>query len=122
MLLQGLNRVAKNKAAWVTGIIGSQNDDLMLQAWKEAMAFDSRRRLPEINCPTLIIAGTAENAVPLHHARMLHAGIPGSTLVTIEGADHALIWSRPEELFRVANIFLVAPDGSHETASPFAAR
>jgi pimeloyl-ACP methyl ester carboxylesterase len=121
VLSQGLKQVAKDKGAWVTGIIGSQNKDLMLQAWKEAIAFDSRRRLPEIKRPTLIIAGTADDAVAVHHARMLHAGIPDSTLVIIEGAGHALIWSHPEQLSRVASRFLVAPNGSHETAAPLAA-
>lgn len=72
------------------------------------MAFDSRRRLAEIACPTLIVAGSSDQAVPVHHARMLHDGIPGSQLVMIDGADHALIWTHPGELVRVVDEFLGA--------------
>ena len=36
----------------------------------------------------------------------LHDGIPGSQLVIIEGADHALIWTHPDELMRATDEFL----------------
>ena len=78
----------------------------MLTAWRETMAFDSRERLGEIKCPTLIIAGSHDRGVPIHHARMLHDGIPGSRLVVIDGADHALIWTHTDEFVRVTDEFL----------------
>jgi 3-oxoadipate enol-lactonase len=78
----------------------------MLTAWRETMAFDSRERLREIRCPTLIIAGSNDRGVPIHHARMLHDGIPGSRLVVIDGADHALIWTYTDEFVRVTDEFL----------------
>ena len=77
-------------------------------AWKEAMAFDNRRRVAEIRCPTLIIAGSNDDAVPIHHAKMLHDGIAGSRLVIIDCADHALIWTHAAELVRVTEEFLGA--------------
>jgi 3-oxoadipate enol-lactonase len=80
----------------------------MVSAWKAAMAFDSRRRLGEIMCPTLIVAGSDDNAVPFHHAKTLHDGIRGSRLVTIDGGDHALIWARPGDLVKVIDEFLDA--------------
>jgi 3-oxoadipate enol-lactonase len=39
---------------------------------------------------------------------MLRDGIPGSELVIIDGADHALIWTHPDELLRVMDEFLGA--------------
>jgi pimeloyl-ACP methyl ester carboxylesterase len=72
------------------------------------MAFDSRQRLAEIKRPTLVIAGSQDRAVPLHHAQMLHAGIRGSQLVVIEGAGHTLIWTHPDEFVRVTEDFLTA--------------
>jgi len=36
----------------------------------------------------------------------LHDGIPGSQLVIIEGADHALIWTHLDELMRATDEFL----------------
>jgi 3-oxoadipate enol-lactonase len=37
---------------------------------------------------------------------MLHEGIPGSQLVMIDGADHALIWTHTDEFVRLTDEFL----------------
>ena len=47
-----------------------------------------------------------DQAVPLHHAKMLHDGISGSQLVMIDHADHALIWTHPDEFVRATEEFL----------------
>jgi len=105
---QGLTQIGKERADWLAGVVADQDRQLMVSAWREAMAFDSRRRLGEIGCPTLIVAGSNDQAVPIHHAKMLHAGITGSQLVVIDGADHALIWTHSDELMRVTDEFLGA--------------
>jgi pimeloyl-ACP methyl ester carboxylesterase len=102
----GLKPSDREKLAWTAKLIAGQDRDLMLIAWKEAMAFDSRRRLAEIKCPTLIIAAENDEGVPFHHAKMLRDGIPGSQLIIVDGADHALIWERPEEFVRIVEKFL----------------
>jgi 3-oxoadipate enol-lactonase len=104
---QGLKQLDKHRADWVVGLIADQDRRLMVAAWKAAMAFDSRRRLAEITCPTLIVAAANDNAVPIHHAKILHDGIKGSQLVVVDEANHALIWMRPEEFVRVTEEFLV---------------
>lgn len=108
VISQGLKGVEKTRAAWVVGLIADQDPSLMIAAWRAAMAFDSRRRLGQIACPTLVVAGADDHAVPFHHAKMLHDGIRGSQIVVIDRADHALIWMRPDELVRVAGEFLEA--------------
>jgi len=108
VLSHGLKQVDPDRARSVIEMIGGQDRDLMIAAWKETMAFDSRQRLGEIRCPTLIIAGSKDDAVPMHHAHMLHDGIVGSKLVVIDGADHALIWARPGEFLRAVDAFLAA--------------
>jgi pimeloyl-ACP methyl ester carboxylesterase len=107
---QGMSQMGndRQRADWLAGIIADQDRKLMVTAWRETMAFDSRRRLGEIGCPTLIVAGSADQAVPMHHARMLHDGIPGSQLAIIEGAGHGLIWTHTDELLRVMGEFLGA--------------
>lgn len=102
----GLKRVSTERAAWVVNMIADQDSKLMIAALKEAMAFDSRKRLWEIKCPTLVIAGADDNAVPMHHAKMLHGGIIGSKLVVINDADHALIWTKSDEWARTVVAFL----------------
>jgi pimeloyl-ACP methyl ester carboxylesterase len=106
VISQGMKQVAKEHADWVVGLIADQDRALMLFAWKETMAFDSRRRLAEIMCPTLVIAGSNDQGIPIHHAKMLRAGITGSQLVIVDGADHALIWTHSDELVRVTDEFL----------------
>jgi 3-oxoadipate enol-lactonase len=95
-------------AAWLARVFASQDRKLMVAAWKEAMAFDSRSRLAEIACPTLIVAGSDDPAVPLHHARMLHDGIRGSQLVVIEGGRHTLIWTHDDQFVRIVEEFLLS--------------
>jgi pimeloyl-ACP methyl ester carboxylesterase len=97
----------KERAEQVLKLFAEQDPKITAVLWKEAMVFDSRARLKEIRCPTLIVAGADDNAVPLHHAKMLHDGIAGSKLVVIEGADHALIWAHPDQLLEAVNAFLV---------------
>ena len=105
---QGLKQLGKERADWVVGLIADQDRKLMESAWMAAMAFDSRRRLAEIKCPTLVVAASNDEAVPLHHAKILHDGITDSQLVIIDGANHALIWTRSDELVRVTDEFLEA--------------
>ena len=108
MMALGVKGLSAERAAWVAGLIGSQDTRLMLAAWRAAMAFDSRVRLGEIACPTLVLAGGADKGVPMHHARQLHEGIARSRLVVIDGADHAMIWADPDRFTREVDAFLDA--------------
>jgi len=103
---QGAQQLGRERGEWLARLMADQDRKLMASAWKETMAFDSRRRLSEIRCPTLVVAGSNDQAVPIHHAQMLHNGIQGSQLVIIEGGDHALIWTHPDEFVRVTEEFL----------------
>jgi 3-oxoadipate enol-lactonase len=105
---QGLKQLGKERADWLAGLMADQDRKLMVAAWRETMAFDSRHRLAEIRCPTLVVAASNDQAVPIHHAKMLHDGIAGSQLSIIDGADHALMWTHPDELMRVTDEFLAA--------------
>ncbi|MFG2053110.1 alpha/beta fold hydrolase [Micromonospora sp. NPDC048930] len=99
-------QLGRERADWLARLMADQDRTMMVSAWKETMAFDSRSRLAQISCPTLVIAASDDRAVPIHHAKMLHDGIAGSELVVIDGADHALIWTHPDEFARVTDGFL----------------
>jgi pimeloyl-ACP methyl ester carboxylesterase len=105
---QAFKQLGKDRADSILGLIAGQDRQLMVTAWREAMAFDSRRRMAEIRCPTLVVAAANDDAVPIHHAKMLQDGIAGSRLVLIDGANHALIWTHPDDLVRVTEEFLAA--------------
>jgi len=110
LISHGLKNIPKDRSAWVASLIartwGEADPKSLALAWREAMAFDSRSRLREIRCPTLVIAGSDDDAVPMHHATMLHEGIVGSALVLIQGADHAVMWARPGEWLNTVGAFL----------------
>jgi 3-oxoadipate enol-lactonase len=103
---QGLKEVSPERRDALMAIMAQQDRTLMTTAWRSAMAFDSRPRLGEIRCPTLIIAGAKDTAVPQHHADMLHSGIAGAELSVVQGAGHALIWTHADELVRRSESFL----------------
>lgn len=105
---QSMLRLDKGRANWLAGLMADQDLTLMLTALQETLAFDSRKRLAEIRCPTLVIAGSNDQGVPIHHAKMLHEGIAGSQLVIIDGADHALIWTHTDRFLQVTDEFLEA--------------
>ncbi len=113
----GLEGASADRKAWLTRLMGEQDRDAMLRAWREVMAFDSRPRLAEIRCPTLVLAGASDTAVPFHHARMLHDGIAGSRLEVIEGANHGLIWTHTAEFLKAVDAFLDAPGDASRSHS-----
>jgi pimeloyl-ACP methyl ester carboxylesterase len=108
----GLKRVESRRAQRAHDLVADQDSAKMVEAWRAAMAFDARARLSEVRCPTLIVAGARDRAIPSHHAHMLRDGIPNSRLVVVEDADHALLWTHPMELVRIVEGFLAKTGGS----------
>jgi non-heme chloroperoxidase len=59
------------------------------------------------NVPSLIVHGTHDRVLPIDAtARPLHAMVPSSKLVEIEGAPHGLLWTHADELNQVLLDFL----------------
>ncbi|MGA0593450.1 alpha/beta fold hydrolase [Enterovirga sp. CN4-39] len=54
--------------------------------------------LAAIRCPTLIVAADRDALRSREEAEELHHGIPGSTLVLIEGSGHMIPIEEPEQL------------------------
>ena len=67
--------------------------------------WDISERLGEIEVPTLITAGAHDEFTPVQ-AEALHAGIPGSELVTFENASHMQFVEEPERYRRLVAEFL----------------
>jgi 3-oxoadipate enol-lactonase len=106
VVCQAATQLGPERSGWLVRLMADQERGLMVPAWMATMAFDSRDRLAEIGCPTLVVAGSQDRAVPLHHAQMLHNGVAGSSLVVVEGADHTLIWTHTDEFVRITKKFL----------------
>jgi 3-oxoadipate enol-lactonase len=85
----------------------SRNDPAAYRAALWAIArFDVRKRLGEIACPTLIVAGDADTTVPLASKRLLAERIPGSRLEIIADSGHATPVDQPEAFNRAVVRFL----------------
>jgi len=67
--------------------------------------WDITGRLGEIDVPTLITAGGHDEFTPVQ-AEALHAGIPGSELVTFENASHMQFVEEPERYHELVADFL----------------
>jgi pimeloyl-ACP methyl ester carboxylesterase len=60
---------------------------------------DITGRLGEIECPALVLHGTADAAIPVAKAEVLHAGLAGpAELVLVEGGTHAANLSNPDQV------------------------
>ena len=64
----------------------------------EALArWDFRDELPRVSAPTLVIAGTADEATPQADTDLLAERIPGAAHVVLDGAPHLANLERPAE-------------------------
>lgn len=70
------------------------------KAYRKAMLslglYDARRRLKEIDMPTLVISGCEDTTVPLANQSALASGIMGAARCKIQDAGHAVIADQPE--------------------------
>jgi proline iminopeptidase len=71
-----------------------------------APVFEARERLGEIRVPTLIIVGEKDFVCSEKMARLLHAGIPGSTLVVLPHSGHMGHAEQPAVFARAVSEFL----------------
>jgi len=78
----------------------------MRQVISSLLAFDARPWLAAIGVPTLVLAGSADQVVPIAHLRALHEAIPGASLALIDGAGHVPITDRPDDVTVLVRRFL----------------
>jgi 3-oxoadipate enol-lactonase len=65
-------------------------------------AWDFRDRLADVSVPTLVLAGSEDEATPEPSTDLLAERIPGARLVALEGAAHLANLERPEAFARAA--------------------
>ena len=70
------------------------------------LAFDARPWLAELDVPALVLAGSADQVVPVAHLRALHEAIHGASLAVIDGAGHVPITDRPDDVTDLVRRFL----------------
>ena len=70
-------------------------------------SLDYQQRLKQIRCPTLVVCGDADQAVPLSWAQALADGIAGAELALIPGAGHLSATECPGEFADLLERFLL---------------
>jgi pimeloyl-ACP methyl ester carboxylesterase len=67
------------------------------QRMKAVLAHDAYDRLPQINCPTLVITGKDDALVAWQNSQLLADRIPGARLVLLEPAGHCFWLEQPQQ-------------------------
>jgi len=68
---------------------------------------DVTERLGEITCPSLVIHGTADEAIPMERARVMADGLGGATaFVEVEGGTHACNLTHPGPVNEAITAFI----------------
>lgn len=112
-----LLRLIKNKAigrAFTRTLIGERWEASMSDAFLEIfMALDHKPLVPilsalgdesyytqleRISIPCTIIVGTRDHTTPAFHTDDMHANIPRSKVVKVDGAGHLINWEAPDAL------------------------
>jgi 3-oxoadipate enol-lactonase len=86
--------------------LGSNDKRAYLAAVRAITRFDVRRRLSEIRCPTLIVAGDADTTVAHASAEFLQRRIPHARLLVVSGSGHATPYDQPDLFNRLVLEFL----------------
>jgi pimeloyl-ACP methyl ester carboxylesterase len=89
------------QAAWLRGLMAQNRRAPMRAAAHGLVTFDARPWLADITAPTLVVGGTHDAGVPMHHYDMLLAGIPQARGRLIERAGHMLAWTHTAELEQI---------------------
>ena len=91
-------------SAPVEGVVGA------LQAMMDRP--DSNGTLGTIEVPTLVVTGDEDAIIPVEEARIMHAGVRGSSLEVITGAGHLSNLERPAAFNHVVSEFLARLSGN----------
>jgi 3-oxoadipate enol-lactonase/3-oxoadipate enol-lactonase/4-carboxymuconolactone decarboxylase len=74
-------------------VFATQTEESMVACSKAIFHFDSRPWLGRLTCPTLILTGTPDWVMPMHHAEMLKDLLPSAQLYICPNAGHAMFYT-----------------------------
>jgi pimeloyl-ACP methyl ester carboxylesterase len=96
---------AELRAAAAARIAGSGRR-AYLTAIAALVRFDVRRRLAEIRCPTLVVAGERDTTIPRAAKEALARGIPAARLVIVPESGHVTNWDQAAAFNQIVRDFL----------------
>jgi pimeloyl-ACP methyl ester carboxylesterase len=69
---------------------------------------DQQETLKSVRVPTLVLCGREDALCPVERHELMHALVPGSTLVVVDGAGHMPTLERPEAVTEAIGTWLYA--------------
>lgn len=81
------------------------------------LGWTSAPALPFLKKDTLIMAGDADNIVPVINAKFLASLIPNSRLEIFEGGGHLFMLSHQDRFTHVLRAFLDEPEAPQQAAA-----
>lgn len=79
----------------------------LYQQWA-TLGWSSRRWLPELVLPSLVLHGDQDPVAPVANARLLAERLPNAELKIVPGAGHMLLFDEPEKAVAIIEPFLAA--------------
>ncbi|MCS7297762.1 MAG: alpha/beta hydrolase, partial [Bacteroidia bacterium] len=92
---------------WYRKTLQRTRMDVLLADAENIFSFDGRPFLPHLKKPTLVIGGTADLIVPIHHSQLLAERIPNAQFIFYPGAGHALIFTHRRIFIRDIHHFIL---------------
>ena len=106
-----LENFIANAFEYITPIHGYQRQGEAINSYN---VYD---RIPEIQAPTLVIAGTGDRLIPVENSRILASRIPNAELVLFENVGHGFTGEVPEEANNAVLEFLRRHSGSRRACA-----
>jgi pimeloyl-ACP methyl ester carboxylesterase len=78
----------------------------VLRSFQHAVHDRIEEKLPRIDVPALVVAGSVDPITPLHWAKRVNELLPDGRMVVLEGAGHSMHGLRPRELAQHMSEFL----------------
>ena len=92
--------------AWQQDFLQCHVPSALAVAGALAARDDLRARLPQIRCPTLVLAGAEDRALPPALSREIAALIPGAQFAEVPGVGHLSTLEAPDRLTRLIEAFV----------------
>jgi valacyclovir hydrolase len=85
-----------------------QSDTAMILSWQQTGISFYDGRVSEIRCPVLLSDSLADELLPrtAEQVSLMAQAIPNCRTLLADSGRHPLMWSRPDEFRRVADLFL----------------
>lgn len=100
-----LGKYKPESKAYIRRVVGGLNHNEFARVWKACTSMESRDRIAEIKCPTLIMVGD-HDSLTFHQQEFIHQAIAGSKLVIIQNAHHGTNLDNPQQVEAQMDAFL----------------